>query len=58
MPRPHPEGLPGLVQWHCELRQNGPVAVIQAQFVKSGLWDALEEIQWKKSKEWQDYVRK
>ena len=56
MPRPHPEGLPGLVQWHCELRQEGPVAVIQTQFVKSGLWDALEEIQWKKSQEWQDFV--
>ncbi|MCR1347571.1 hypothetical protein NRY68_17610 [Acidithiobacillus ferrooxidans] len=58
LPRPHPEGLPGLVQWHCELRLESPVAVIQTQFVKSGLWDALEEIQWKKSKEWQDYVRK
>ena len=58
LPRPHPEGLPGLVQWHCELRQKGPVAVIQTQFVKSGLWDALEEIQWKKSKEWLDHVRK
>ena len=56
MPRPHPEGLPGLVQWHCERRLEGPVEVIQTQFVKSGLWDALEEIQWKKSKEWQDYV--
>ena len=58
LPRPHPEGLPGLVQWHCELRLESPVAVIQTQFVKSGLWDALEEIQWKKSKEWQDHVRK
>lgn len=58
LPRPHPEGLPGLVQWHCELRQKGPVAVVQTQFMKSGLWNALEEIQWKKSKEWQDYVRR
>ncbi|WP_414041557.1 hypothetical protein ACJU26_05710 [Acidithiobacillus sp. M4-SHS-6] len=56
LPRPHPEGLPGLVQWHCELRQNGPVEVIQTPFVKSGLWDALEETQWQKSREWQNYV--
>ena len=58
LPRPHPEGLPGIVQWHCELHLKNPVAVIQTQFIKSGLWDALEEIQWKKSKEWQDHVRK
>ncbi len=58
LPRPHPEGLPGLVQWHCELHLKNPVTVIQTQFIKSGLWDALEEIQWKKSKEWQDHVRK
>ena len=56
LPRPHPEGLPGLVQWHSELRHNGPVSVIQSQLVKSGLWDALEEIQWQKSREWLKYV--
>ena len=57
MPRPHSEGLPGLVQWHCERKQKGPVEVPQSQFVKTGLVDAMNEMLWENSKEWKSFVK-
>lgn len=57
MPRPHSEGLPGLVQWHCERRQKAPITVPQSQFVKSGLVDAMEEVLWEKSRQWEAFVK-
>ncbi len=56
LPRPHSEGLPGMVQWHCELKAHAPVLTVQSQFVASGLWESIEETQWRKSKAWKAYV--
>ncbi len=57
MPRPHSEGLPGLVQWHCERKLQAPVEVPQSPFVKSGLVDALEEVLWEESPKWKAFVK-